>query len=350
MQLLPALCTRALGLGLCLLPLASSASAGDYVIRVIATVTEVNAPPSAPFDGAVVGDTLIGTLEVFDVPTMVSPTYWTYDLDVANAAFRVGTASAPISVNTPANGVNLASAPQGMGGDFLIVSGELSATTMETFTIAVFDSTGQMIPSQDMGQVVGTYLGPFPQDTAKVAFGDPVAGTSSLVADIDSWTVEPVFTPTGVIFCDPAAANSTGSAAVLSAFFGSGVGSDLHLEMVNGPPMEFGYFLVGTSIQDPGIPVGNGTLCLDPANPLGRYNVFGTDRYSLGQFDTSGVMQNGGGTSLVGSGFDVPSTLPLPSDPMILSGETWHFQAWYRDTPAGAGASNVPNGVSVTWP
>lgn len=350
MQLLPASCSKALGLGLCLLPLASTASAGEYVIRVVATVTEVNAPPAAPFDGAVVGDTLIGTLEVFNMPSVVSPTYWTYDLDRSASAFRVGTASGPISSNTAPDAVNLASAPQGMGGDFLIVTGELSDASMDTFTIAIFDSTGQMIPSQDLSQSVGTYSGPFPPETARVSFGDPVSMTQTLVADIDVWSIEPVFTPTGTVFCDPASANSTGSPAQLSAFFGSGVGSDLHLDMIDGPPMEFGYFLVGTTIQEPGLPVGNGTLCLDPANPLGRYNVFGTDRFSLGQFDAFGVMQNGAGTSIVGSGFDVPTTLPLPGDPMILSGETWHFQAWYRDTPAGAGASNLPNGVSVTWP
>jgi len=332
MQLLPTPCTKALGLGLFLLPLASSASAGDYVIRVTATVTTINTAPSAPFDGAVVGDTLIASMELFNVPTVVTPEYWTYDLDVAHAAMRIGTASALISTNTGPNTVSLASAPQGMGGDFLLVTGEVSAVSMETFVIAVFDSTGQLIPSQDIAQAAGTYPGPFPANTAKVILQEPLTMGQLLVADIQSLSIEALTTTVGTPFCDPAAVNSTGLSAQIEASVGTGLGADLHLEVSNGPTAEFGYFLVGTSITSPGITLGNGTLCMDSVDPLGRYNLSGSDRFSLGQFDAGGVMQNLGGTSTVGSGFDVPLTLPLPGSPSIVAGETWHFQAWYRDS------------------
>ncbi|MCP4126427.1 MAG: formylglycine-generating enzyme family protein [Gammaproteobacteria bacterium] len=33
-----------------------------------------------------------------------------------------------------------------------------------------------------------------------------------------------------------------------------------------------------------------------------------------------------------------------------MSGDTWHFQFWYRDTPAGQGTSNFSGGLSVTFP
>jgi hypothetical protein len=32
-----------------------------------------------------------------------------------------------------------------------------------------------------------------------------------------------------------------------------------------------------------------------------------------------------------------------------LAGDTWHFQAWFRDTAAAAGSSNFTNGLSVTF-
>ncbi len=155
---------------------------------------------------------------------------------------------------------------------------------------------------------------------------------------------------TGSPFCNPAYLNSTGQPTILAGSFGSGVGSDLHLESIDGVPNEFGYFLVGT---DPtaSIPVSNGRLCLvgNAGSQLYRYNVAGGDSNSVGQFDANGVFQNQAGTSTVGSGFDVPSTIPglLPIN--ITSGQTWHFQLWHRDTPYAAGSSNFSNGLSVTF-
>ena len=350
MRLSFATCTKALAFGFCLIPCATSATAGDYIIRFDATVVTVNQAPSAPFQGATVGDTVTGVWEVFNVPTQTSPSYWQYDMDLNHSRIMVGAALAPVSMGTGTQTVGLASAPAGMGGDFLIVTGEVSATTNETFVLALFDSTGGLFPAADISQCVGTYSGPFPPDTARIVFHYPGMMDDSLVADIQSLTIEPVFTSVGTPFCDPAVANSTGFGAVLSGYAGSNVGANLHLEITDGPAGEFGYFLVGTATLMTGLPVGNGSLCLDPAQPLGRYNQIGGDRFSLGQFDAMGVMQNVAGTSIIGSGFDVPSTLPLPSDPLILSGETWHFQAWYRDTPAGIGQSNLPNGLTVTFP
>ncbi|MEZ6002890.1 MAG: hypothetical protein R3F33_01775 [Planctomycetota bacterium] len=154
----------------------------------------------------------------------------------------------------------------------------------------------------------------------------------------------------GTAFCHPADANSTGVPAELSASFGTGVGSDLHLEGTNGPAGEFGYFLVGSGFVDPGLALPQGGhLCLDTAQSLGRYNVSGVLN-SVGQFDGSGVLQNLVGTSAVGSGFDVPATVPIAGNPAIMAGDTWYFQLWYRDTPAGTGSANLSNGLAVTFP
>ena len=155
----------------------------------------------------------------------------------------------------------------------------------------------------------------------------------------------------GVPFCDPNENNSTGMPTNMTANFGTGVGSDLHLDAAQGPPNQFGYFLVGTAVNDPGImiPNSNGRLCLllGGGNSLGRYNVGGGSQFnSLGQFDASGDLQNQVGTSSTGAGYDVPTTVPIAGSPQIMSGETWHFQLWHRES---GGLSNFSNGLSVTF-
>ena len=157
---------------------------------------------------------------------------------------------------------------------------------------------------------------------------------------------------TGLVvpFCDPNENNSTGVPTVMTANFGSGVGSDLHLDAYNGPAGLFGYFLLGTGVNDPGVPIPGslGRLCLslDGANVIGRYNANGTQFNSLGAFDSNGDLQNLSGTSGTGSGFDVPTTLPIPGSPQILVGQTVHFQLWHREP---GGQSNFSNGLSVTF-
>ena len=151
-------------------------------------------------------------------------------------------------------------------------------------------------------------------------------------------------------FCDPADPNSTGLPTVLSGTLGGAIGSGLHLGCTQGPPNEFGYFLVGTGSSEPGTPISQGHLCLAQTggNQIGRYNITGTTWNSLGQFDTAGILQNlvGTGTSAGGTGFDVPSSVPSIGG-TIISGSTWHFQLWHREAMSN---SNFSNGLSVTFP
>ncbi|MBL4771304.1 MAG: hypothetical protein JKY61_09210 [Planctomycetes bacterium] len=157
------------------------------------------------------------------------------------------------------------------------------------------------------------------------------------------------FQPPGPL-CDPANPNSTGVPAVLSYSWGTGVGSDLHLEVTNGVPGQLAYFLVGNE-GTLGIPISNGLFCLagTPTAQFYRYNVGGTPMNSIGGFDATGTMINAVGTSTTGFGFDVPNTIPTSVPTAIMAGDTWHFQAWYRDTPAGMGQSNFTNGLRVVF-
>ncbi len=158
-------------------------------------------------------------------------------------------------------------------------------------------------------------------------------------------------TSVGTPFCDPMDPNSTTMSTALIGTLGTGVESGLRLEASNGVPSEFGYFLIGTGVDDPGIVISNGRLCLavTGGNQFGRYN-FGTTTNSIGAFDAAGDFQNlvGTATSNGGYGYDVATSNPLGGT--IMSGSTWHFQLWHRDTPAGAGSSNFSNGLSVTFP
>ncbi len=155
----------------------------------------------------------------------------------------------------------------------------------------------------------------------------------------------------GTPFCSPMDTNSTGNSTTLTGSLGSGVESGLNLQVSGGVPSEFGYFLIGTAVDDPGTVISGGRLCLaiSGGNQFGRYN-FGTTTNSIGAFDASGNFANlvGTATSSGGMGYDVASANPLGGT--ISSGQTWHFQLWHRDTPAGAGSSNFSNGLSVTFP
>ncbi len=154
----------------------------------------------------------------------------------------------------------------------------------------------------------------------------------------------------GVAFCNPANNNSTGLPTRLMGDMTATGGSGLHIEADQGPTGQFGYFLVGTGSSEPGImlPMSAGRLCLavGGGNSIGRYNVTGTQFNSLGSFNGSGVLQNLVGTSSTGTGYDVPSTLPLSGSPTIMPGSTWHFQLWHREN---AGSSNFSNGRSFTF-
>jgi len=153
---------------------------------------------------------------------------------------------------------------------------------------------------------------------------------------------------TGTPFCNPVL-NSAGTATLLEGYWGSAIESDLHLEINQGPPSQFGYMLIGNMNTAPGISLNGGQFCLAgvPGAAFYRYYVTGGVTSSVGRFDANGRMLNIVGTSSTGYGFEVPTTIPAAA--VIAPGSTWHFQYWHRDTSAGIGVSNLSNGLSVTF-
>lgn len=136
----------------------------------------------------------------------------------------------------------------------------------------------------------------------------------------------------GRSYCGPAAANSTGRPAVLGAC-GSPAAVDgyLVLRATNLPPAQQVLFLVGRSRDQVSGPGGSqGDLCI--GGPVGR-------------FDAPATVSGPDGVLTLA--VDLSS---LPTDPphAVQPGETWFFQAWYRDQNPTA-TSNFTDAVAVEF-
>ncbi|MCP3914079.1 MAG: hypothetical protein GY711_00810 [bacterium] len=132
----------------------------------------------------------------------------------------------------------------------------------------------------------------------------------------------------GFNYCTPAVPNSTGDSGTMSVT-GSGTvaTNDVTLSARNLPPGQFGYFLVSRtqgSVQPPG---SQGILCL--SGNIGRYNA------------PAQIFTGPTGTLEIDLG-----TVPVNPPTAVLPGETWNFQAWYRDE---GNTSNFTDAVSVAF-
>ncbi len=139
----------------------------------------------------------------------------------------------------------------------------------------------------------------------------------------------------GGAFCSPNVTNSSGLPAMITGFGSLAIAdNDFRLVVNQLPPNQFGFFLGSQSMGFTANPGGSqGNLCL--GGEIGR--VVG------GQIVNSGFFGS----------FDVQpdlTALPQPNGPVqATAGETWHFQAWYRDLVLGFPTSNFSDAWTVTW-
>jgi len=136
----------------------------------------------------------------------------------------------------------------------------------------------------------------------------------------------------GTNYCGPAVPNSSGLPALIAASGSSTVSDDdFHLEASSLPTNQFGYFLVSaTQGFVPGAGGSQGNLCL--AGQIGRYKNDVLSSGPLGSFSMQVDL----------------ALLPAPINQPVLPGDTWNFQAWFRDknpTPT----SNFTDGLEVTF-
>ena len=100
--------------------------------------------------------------------------------------------------------------------------------------------------------------------------------------------------------------------------------NDLALTTSGLPVGTFGVYLYGPTQDNQ--PAGNGTLCV--AQPFGRLGV---------------VVASAGGTSSL-----VLDTTNLPGG-AVNTGDTLHFQLWYRDRQGGGAGNNLSDGLQATF-
>jgi hypothetical protein len=140
--------------------------------------------------------------------------------------------------------------------------------------------------------------------------------------------LDPGNNPTfGNIYCD-SEDNSSGSTATLAAS-GSDVVADnnLQLLMTDGPPNQFGYYLM-SSLQGfvPLFSGSQGNFCLGA--PFIRFSALGQNTTAGGEFAFQ------------------PDLTNLPQGALINPGETWNFQVWFRDIN---GNSNTSDGLEIPF-
>ncbi|HPF13646.1 MAG: hypothetical protein H6830_12920 [Planctomycetes bacterium] len=327
-----------------LLPLAAilasaPALAGDIRVTFTGTVNSIDAFGGIPFAVAI-GDPLVLSFEVDTPGIEVFP--------LIRTDYPVDPATLSIETQVPTGLQLLSPFP-------FFVQDDAGTQPFDGFGVFQFPLTGQVSLNFSFGMDASFFaghqlyqnLGTHPLGTG-VQWGSYSLSGPGWLIGATGFELRIEAVPLTDAFCDPAQPNSTGFATQLTGARLDTPGSGLHLEALQGPPTQFGYVLVGDAVQTPGVVLDQGLLCLatGPGRSLGRYNQAGNDRNSLGQFDAQGVLQNFVGTSALGSGFDVPGTLPFAGAPMLQAGQTWHFQLWYRD---GASHSNLSNGLSVTF-
>jgi hypothetical protein len=140
----------------------------------------------------------------------------------------------------------------------------------------------------------------------------------------------------GAVYCAPAVPNSTGVGAELAALGSTVVAEDdLFLSATNLPNDSFGVFLASQAQGFfPGYNGSQGTLCLGGM---------------VGYFARPGEVQNSGAGGELGLALDLTS-LPTPTGAVPATpGDTWHFQAWYRDRALLGARSNFTPGISVAF-
>ena len=138
----------------------------------------------------------------------------------------------------------------------------------------------------------------------------------------------------GAYYCGPAATNSVGLSAETRAAGSTFVANNnLTLNCSSMPVGSFGFFLVSEFPGFTSMPGGSaGNLCLSG---------------SIGRYVGSGQVQTSGPAGTFSLAIDL-AFIPQPLGPVVgAPGQTWHFQAWYRDVVAGVASSNFSDGYRI---
>ncbi|QDV07574.1 hypothetical protein Poly30_31000 [Planctomycetes bacterium Poly30] len=220
------------------------------------------------------------------------------------------------------------------------VNGTLTATVPLDNNGTTTPMTGSVFPTQDMQiGVINDGLnagGAQTQGLDDLAFYDGILSASDAAA-LASGAVNPLSFGAGITrYCSPGVPNSTGTPGSIDAI-GSVLAADNNMTLTAAslPTSAFGFFIVSQTqgmVNQPGGSLG--VLCV--AGGVGRY---------VG----AGQIQNSGATGTFSLPIDLTMT-PTPTGLVpVMSGETWNFQAWHRDSVGGSAVSNFTDAVSVSF-
>ncbi|MDF1839404.1 MAG: hypothetical protein P1V35_16170, partial [Planctomycetota bacterium] len=133
-----------------------------------------------------------------------------------------------------------------------------------------------------------------------------------------------------------AVGNSTGQSALIRASGSNEVSLNLlRLSADSLPLNQFGYFLASRNTGLVTLAGNSGAhLCL--GGSIGRLNRFGE-------------VGNSSSTGSFTEGIDLGSIPQGLGSTAVVPGETWYFQAWFRDSDAGAGRSNFTDRVAIDF-
>ncbi len=138
----------------------------------------------------------------------------------------------------------------------------------------------------------------------------------------------------GTNYCLNAVPNSSGMAAgILATGTETVTDNDVTLQAVNLPLNQFGYFLTSQTQYFLATPAGSqGNLCI--GGNLGRYN----QANAVGFSGTIGEINH------------QINLTDMPTNPhqAVYAGQTWNFQAWFRDLNPGS-TSNFTDGLAITF-
>ncbi|MDF1836248.1 MAG: hypothetical protein P1V35_00130, partial [Planctomycetota bacterium] len=206
---------------------------------------------------------------------------------------------------------------------------------------AVLDNVGPATPDSNGGWIKHTFNlnnAMSLTNNMRLRFVASDLGSGSIVEaaldDIEGVNLGAVNADIGTAYCTSPVPNSSFFSAQISAF-GNSMASmnNVTLNAILMPTNQFGIFLNGTD-QGSVTPAGSqGLLCV--AGALGRYNRAGEI------FFTGGA----GTGSLTLDLDDTPSNMGPVS---ITAGETYNFQAWFRDDNPNS-TSNFSSAVSITF-
>ena len=242
--------------------------------------------------------------------------------DIAGVQFIYGAASATKPIISSISSINI--------GSITITGSNFAASNEVWFTRQDFTGNGTPlkvfgVPSTNGGTEITVNV------PATARPGDILVrrtGQNGGNALSNAWPFDVTTTqcPSSQIICTNLP-NSTGVPGTLSVFGSQTIANnDNFLAAGSLPANEFGIFIYGQGDQL--LFVSNGFLCINGSQffrlDIVQIDMFGQVAYNL----------------------DLTN---LPPGGEISAGETWNFQLWHRDTPAGSGSANFSNAVSWTW-